>query len=328
MGSPCFKIPQALIFGPMQQFFQTYAGAPNFTGDPQNNFAQVRPTTNVSDGYQFRIDHKFNDKDSAFFRFTLQRVTVFNPIGEDGSTSGSSNGYNYGGAWTHLFNRNLILDVRAGYAGRPGVDASQQNQHSAGTDPLTSQGFKDVDKYAGLLVRLSNWTAGGSSDFGVRGDALRQNPNWSVTPNLIWLNGSHNIKTGFWYIQAKRIQLNTYQRYTFADGQTGNPSGNNTGLSLASALLGFPNAAAAELPQLHGGPVQFKYGAWAAYVQDEWRVNQKLMLTLGVRYDYLNRPQTLDGRLWNALDLENQQWIIGASQMPPACSVATCSTRR
>lgn len=322
VGTPCFKIPQALIFAPMQQFFQTYAASPNFIGDPQNNFAQVRATTNQSDGYQFRIDHKFTEKDNAFFRFTLQRVTVFNPIGGDGSTSGSSNGYNYGGAWTHMFTSNLILDVRAGYAGRPGVDASQQNQHSAGTAPLQSQGFRDVEKYSGLLVRLSNWAAGGSSDFGVRGDALRQNPNWSITPNLIWLKGNHNIKTGFWYIQAKRIQLNTYQRYTFADTQTANPSANNTGLSLASALLGFPSAANAELPQPHGGPVQFKYGSWAAYVQDEWRLSPKLMLTLGLRYDYLNLPQTLDGRLWNALDLENQRWIIGASQMPPACSVA------
>jgi len=322
IGSPCFKIPQALVFGPMQQFFRTYSSVPNLTGDPQNNFAQGRATTNQSDGYQIRVDHTFSDHDNAFFRFTLQRVTVFNPIGEAGSTSGSSNGFNYGGGWTHLFTKNLILDVRAGYAGRPGVDASQQNQHEAGADPMSAAGFKDIDKYSGLLVRLSNWTAGGSSDFGVRGDALRQNPNWSITPNLIWLKGNHNVKGGFWYIQAKRIQLNTFQRYTFADGQTSNPSQSNTGLSLASALLGFPTSGDAQLPEPGGGTVQFKYGAWAGYIQDEWRLRSNLMLTLGLRYDYLDQPHTLDGRLWNALDLENQQWIVGASSMPPRCSTA------
>ena len=323
-GTPCFKIPQALIFAPMQQFFRSYAASPNFTGDPANNFAQSRATTNVSDGYQFRIDHQFTDNDSAFFRFTLQRVSVFNPIGDSGSTSGSSNGFNYGGAWTHTFTPNLIFDIRAGYAGRPGVDASQQNQHDAGVDPLTSAGFRDVDKYQGLLVRLANWMAGGSADFGVRGPALRENPNWSMTPNLIWLKGNHSIKTGFWYIQAKRVQLNTFQRYMFADAQTGNPAPNSgaTGLSLASALLGFPTSADGQLPEKGGGPVQFQYSSWAAYVQDEWRVRPNVMLTLGLRYDYLNQPETLDGRLWNALDLENQQWIIGASQMPPRCSVA------
>jgi hypothetical protein len=324
IGTVCFKIPSALIFRPMQQFFQTYAPTPNLTGDAANNFAQGRPTTNTSNGYQIRIDHHFSDSDNIFFRFTQQKVSVFNPIGDTGSTSGSSAGRNYGGGWTHVFNTKLILDVRAGYAGRPGVDASQQNQHSAGIDPLNQFGFRDVDKYGGLLVRLSNWAAGGSNDFGVRGPALRQNPNWSVTPNLTWLRGNHNMKFGAWYIEAKRIQLNTFQRYTFSDEQTRNPAAasGTTGLSLASALLGFPNSADAQLPVQHGGSVQFKYASWAAYAQDEWRMRPNLVVTLGLRYDYLTQPKTLDGRLWNSLDIPNQRWIIGATEMPPLCSVA------
>ena len=191
-------------------------------------------------------------------------------------------------------------------------------------EPLKSQGFGDVDKYGGLLVRLSNWAAGGSSDFGVRGAALRENPNWSVTPNLTWLKGPHNFKLGAWYIEAKRIQLNTFQRYTFSDEQTRNPSASSgtTGLSLASALLGFANNFDAQLPILHGGPVQFKYASWAGYGQDEWRVSRNIVLTLGLRFDYLNQPKTIDGRLWNSFDLPNQRWIIGAKTMPPLCSVA------
>jgi Carboxypeptidase regulatory-like domain/TonB dependent receptor len=324
IGAPCFKIPQALIFAPMQKFFQTYSAVPNFSGDAQNNFAQSRPTTNRSNGFQFRIDHRFRDSDNIFFRFTQQVVTVFNPIGEAGSTAGSGKGRNYGGGWTHTFNANLVLDVRAGYAGRPGVDSSQQNQHEAGLDPLKQAGFVDVDKYSGLLVALQNWAAGGSGNFGIRGAALRENPNWSVTPNLTWLRGRHNLKMGGWYIEAKRIQLNTFQTYSFNDEQTRNPSAasGTTGLSLASALLGFPNSFSAQLPKLHGGPVQFKYASWSAYAQDEWKLSRNVVLTLGLRYDYLNQPRTIDGRLWNSFDLLNQRWIIGAKTMPPLCSVA------
>ena len=327
IGSTCFKIPQALIFGPMQNFFRTYSAAPNFSGDPQNDFAQGRPTLNDSNGYQLRIDHRFGDSDNIFFRFTQQTVTVFNPIGDAGSTGGSGKGRNYGGAWTHTFSPNLILDIRAGYAGRPGVDSGQQNQHEAGIDPLKTQGFVDVEKYGGLLVRLSNWTAGSNNDFGVRGAALRENPNWSVTPNVTWLRGVHNLKLGAWYIQAKRIQLNTFQRYTFSDEQTRNPtaSSGTTGLSLASALLGFPNNFDAQLPTLHGGPVQFKYASWAGYGQDEWRVSRDVVLTLGLRFDYLNQPKTIDGRLWNSFDLLGQRWIIGATDMPPRCSTTNAA---
>src|SRR6185436_1501089 len=131
-GSVCFKIPQALIFGPMQQFFRTYSAPPNlsFPGDVTNNFAQNRPTINNSNGFQVRVDHRFNDNDNIFFRYTEHRVTVDNPIGQDGSTGGSSQGRNYGGGWTHLFSPGLILDFRMGYAGRPGVDSGQQNQHT------------------------------------------------------------------------------------------------------------------------------------------------------------------------------------------------------
>ena len=324
IGSPCFKIPQALIFAPMQKFFQTYSPIPNIAGDSTSNFAQSRPTLNNSNGFQFRIDHRFSDRDNIFFRFTQQKVTVFNPIGTSGSTSGSSNGRNYGGAWTHSFNANLILDLRGGYAGRPGVDASQQNQHEAGLDPLKQAGILDVDKYGGLLVALQTWVAGGSGNFGVRGPALRENPNWSVAPSLSWLRGNHNFKFGGWFIEAKRIQLNTFQTYSFNDEQTRNPAAasGTTGLSLASALLGFPNSFSAQLPILHGGPVQFKYAGWAGYAQDEWKLNRKVVLSLGLRYDYLTQPKTIDGRLWNSFDLQNQRWIIGASVMPPLCSVA------
>jgi hypothetical protein len=326
IGAPCNRIPQALIFQPMQRFFQTYAATPNFSDarDLTNNFIQTRPTVNNSNSFQGRVDHRFSDNDSIFFRYTEHRVSIVTPIGNVGSTQGGSQGRNYGGGWTHTFTPNLILDVRAGYAGRPGVDAGQQNQHEAGLDPLTQAGFLDVEKYGGLLVALANWTNGGNNNFGVRGAAPRENPNWSVTPNLIWLKGHHNIKTGFWYIEAKRIQLNTFQTYTFSDEQTRNPAvaSGTTGLSLASALLGFPNNFQAQLPIPHGGPVQFKYAAWAAYVQDEWKLRPNITLSLGLRYDYLNQPRTLDGRLWNALDLFNQKWIIGAKEMPPLCSVA------
>ena len=208
-------------------------------------------------------------------------------------------------------------------AGPASIPASRINIRPESI-PLNQLGFGDIDKYDGLLVRLANWTNGGNNDFGVRGPAIRQNPNWSVTPNLTWLKGHHNLKTGFWYIEAKRIQLNTFQRYTFSDEQTRNPAAasGTTGLSLASALMGLPNDFQAQLPTAHGGPVQFKYAGWAAYLQDEWKVKPNFTVTVGLRYDYLTQPKTLDGRLWNALDIPNQRWIIGAKTLPPFCSVA------
>src|SRR5262249_58693084 len=115
-------------------------------GMASNNIVQIRPTTNNSNSYQARVDHRFSDADNAFFRYTEQRVTVATPIGQLGSTAGSSAGRNYGGGYTHAFGPRLILDVRAGYAGRPGVDSGQSDKHQAGTDPMEQLGVGDIGK--------------------------------------------------------------------------------------------------------------------------------------------------------------------------------------
>src|SRR5262249_58551247 len=125
------KIPQALIFTPMQQFFQQYSATPNLSGNASNNFAQIRPTINNSNSYQARVDHRFSDADNAFFRYTEQRVTVATPIGQLGSTAGSSAGRNYGGGHTHPFRPRLILGRRARHSGPPRLGPRPVNKHQA-----------------------------------------------------------------------------------------------------------------------------------------------------------------------------------------------------
>jgi len=322
-GRPQFPgniIPAGMINPAMQAFLKAYSPTPNLAGSATFNFVQNRPAINTSDAFQVRIDHRFSENDNVFFRYNQEQVNTQDPVGELSFTKGDSVGLNYGGGWVHAFKPNLILDVRAGYAGRPGHEAELQS--SLGTAAMKSAGFADIDKYGGMLVRLASpWNAlGGSADIGSRGPGPRRNPNWSVTPNVSWLVGNHNIKVGFWYIQAKRIQLNTFQQFLFSDTQTGNANG--TGFSLASALLGLPNQFQGQLPVFGGGPVKFTYAAWSPYIQDEWKLRSNLTVSLGLRLDALTQPHTDDGRMWNALDIFQQRQILGASVLPPLCSVA------
>ena len=117
----CNILPTTLIDPAMQAFFKTYSATPNYSNlaDPQHNFIQNRPAINNSDEYSIRIDHRFNERNNAFFRYTQQNNYTFTPIGEQGSTSGGSPGRNYGGDYVHTFGPTLILDVRGGYAGAP-----------------------------------------------------------------------------------------------------------------------------------------------------------------------------------------------------------------
>jgi hypothetical protein len=322
-SAACRKIPQALIFGPMQQFFQKYAATPNFS-DPNNptvNFIRTRPGTNQSDAYSVRIDHRFRDADNIFVRYTEQRNSIFTPIGEVGSTQGGSQGRNYGADWVHSFSPNVILDVRGGVADRPGVDASQQNDDPHGVAGLAQLGFANTDKYHGVLVNVANLTNGGNGSFGIRGASPRKNPDWSIAPSLTYLKGNHNLKAGFMYIDTRRIQLNTFQTYTFSAQPTSQLSTANTGMEIASALLGLSTSSQSQLPVPHGGEVKFKFAGWGAFVQDEWKVRSNLTVTAGMRYDYVTRVHTLDHRLWNFFDLTHQQYLVGSGQLP-LCSVS------
>src|SRR5262249_14358737 len=154
-----------------------------------------------------------------------------------------------------------------------------------GFDQLTKAGFADLNRFQGLTVSLSPpWVTGTSTsgpDIGNRGPSLRGNPDWSVGGNLTWLKGNHNLKAGGAFTSVERQQINTFQSFGFSAAQTNNPaSSGNTGLSLASALLGLPQGYSGELPDI--GEVNFRASGWDAFVQDEWRVSPQLTLNWGV----------------------------------------------
>src|SRR5438045_9566201 len=97
-------------------------------------------------------------------------------------------------------------------------------------------------------------------DVGICGASPRDNPNCSVTPNIVLLKGRHNLNIGAWSIDSKRIQMNTFQRYSFGDGETG-LGNSNTGLSLASALMGLPSNVSGAVPASGYALETYKYCA-------------------------------------------------------------------
>jgi hypothetical protein len=314
---PGNRIPASLISGPMQGFLRTYMPKPNLSGDPFFNFIQDRPSTNDANLWQARIDHRFSARDNVWARYTEQRVETLTPVGDRARIRSSGVGRNYGGGWLHAFSPQLALDVRGGVASRP--SGVEEVVHSAGLEPMEQLGFRDVDRFGGLLLNLTQpWNeAGIGTNLGQRGPGERRNPNWSFTSDLSWQRGSHSFKLGFQYIQIKRGQFNTFQRFDFDTNVTADPQQlGTTGDSLASALLGLPVAFRGAVP---GEGIEFKASTWAAYVQDEWRLGPKLTLTWGLRYDYLGTPTPLGNTLQAGPDLDTGLWLIGADTLP-ACN--------
>jgi hypothetical protein len=311
-GVACNKIPSALISPQVSSMLKAYLQAPNLTGDPAHNYIENRPTTDDSNSWQIKIDHKVGEADNVFFRLSQMFVNHLDPLGGVQEVQPSDyHAYNYGGGYDHIFRSNLLLDLRGGVLQKPYV--FNQAQAAAGFDPLKQAGFPDLDRFQGLVVNLAApWIA---TDIGNRGNSIRGNPDWSAGGNLTWLKGNHNLKMGGSFVSVERLQINTFQQYSFAAAQTGNPSApGTTGLSAASALLGLPSSFSGQLADL--SEVNFRASGWNAFVQDEWRVRPALTLNWGLRYDVLLQPTPLNNRLSNAVDIPHQQWLIGASSIP------------
>ncbi|HEV2964162.1 MAG TPA: carboxypeptidase-like regulatory domain-containing protein [Candidatus Angelobacter sp.] len=321
-GTPCLKLPSSLINPAMQAYLQAYLLAPNAALANGDNFIETRPLIDNANSWMARVDHHISDRDSVFFRFSQMLVHhLDHVIGTVEEQPSDYHANNFGGGWVHSFRSNLVMDVSGGVLRKPYV--FNQAQATIGIDKLKSLGFS-VDQFNGLVTTLGGAWFG--NEIGNRGNSIRNNPDWSAAGNLDWTHGKHNFRFGGQYVWLARDQINTFQTFGFSGALTGCPStpcpgttGGSGGLSLASALLGFPSSSSGELPA--GGEVNFSLATYSIYGEDQWKILPTLTLNIGLRWDFTTTPSIANNRLSNGLDLFHQQWLIGSSPLPSCGAV-------
>ncbi|MGA2327883.1 MAG: TonB-dependent receptor [Bryobacteraceae bacterium] len=296
----------------MVAYLQGYVNQPNLTGNPSYNYIELRPQTDRMDGYTFKVDHNFGDKDRLFGRLTQQWVA--DTQWQNGTVSSNHNTYrtsNFGAGWDHIFSPSLVLDVRAGAMLKPFV--FNQADAPDGSKAAAAAGFKNVDQYSGLFIALGGPYLG--ANIGNRGLSYRGNPVANVDLSMTWIKGNHSLKAGGQYLYQNRLQNNLFQQFNFNDNLTSSDmKGGKTGNSLASAMLGIPYSYTGELPQY--AEIFFRVTVWSGYLQDEWKVRPNLTVNWGLRYDYIPKIKPLNDRLANAVDLFHQKYLLGASSIP------------
>ena len=137
----------------------------------------------------------------------------------------------------------------------------------------------DLNGATGTHFEISSWPWHNKAD------------DYQIRDDLSWTKGAHQLKFGgSWALYKKMQDL-------FGQTQGGfSFDGTFTGNDFADFLLGDAKSYQ-ELAVQDSG--HWNNVSWAAYVQDNWRVNRKLTVNLGLRWDGVPHTYEANNRMGN-----------------------------
>jgi hypothetical protein len=268
-----------------------------------NNYSVNAPTTDDTFHWDQRLDWNVSAKDQAYARYsyTNQHKLYTPPLGpiingggflQDGPVVNF--GQNFMLSETHLFSPKLINEFRFGYNwGLFGAFQADANVPASVLVPgLGGVPFAGVPFANGGIPYMSFRNSNRISNAGANYDnpsVERQNV-YQIQDNVtkVWRNHSFKLGVQFENIRTAFAQPSFGPRgfYRFRSTMSSSTIG-NTGNAVASFLMDdMDQAEASNNPDT-------QYYRWyrAGYAQDDWKVNSKLTINLGVRYDFIE-PET------------------------------------
>ncbi len=119
---------------------------------------------------------------------------------------------------------------------------------------------------------------------------------YAISDTLTWTKGRHTIKTGgrFAIMQENSIYAYATNGWFFFYGSG---TGVGSGTDLADFLFGAPDEYQ-QYPRANNNEHQKQY---ALFAQDEWKVNKRLVLTLGLRWEYTSPETDIHGHTFDII---------------------------
>jgi outer membrane receptor protein involved in Fe transport len=264
-----------------------------------NNFSRTVNEVDDQDQWDVRIDHRFpSNRDLLFGRLSYFRdgFVPVTPLPEgSGVTAGTlgpqdTTAWSFASNYQHTFASNILNELRIGDTRRTVGRTAAQLSSFAGS----ALNIPGIPSNARFPETLPTFLIGGYQQLGSPPNTA-SNFNTSVSEiadSLTWLKGRHTLKMGF---DWRWERLNVIQPPSPTGSFTFNAIGSDLpgtasagGTPLASFLLGQVQAFSIDLQQ---GQVQERAHFQEYFIQDDWKVSDRLTINPGLRYT-LNFPST------------------------------------
>src|ERR1035437_7474639 len=243
-----------------------------------------------------RIDHNFNSKVSIFGHLVDEQIAQnFGTAmwsGDNVPPAANTFGNpSYSGVihTTYVISPTLLNEVAFNYNGNRIAILPTGNiaRPSGFTSTRIFSGPNNDDRIPEIHLNGYNGTDYTTSSWPWRNKA----DDYQIRDDISWTKGAHQIKMGASWALYKKVQD------LFGQTQGGFTFNNNfTGNDFADFLLGDASSYGELAVQDHGF---WNNVSWAAYAQDNWRVNHRLTLNLGLRWDGVPHTYEANNRMGN-----------------------------
>ena len=269
-----------------------------------NNFFRNADLIDNADRLLTRMDWKPGAADSIFGRYIYSNRTRQIPGAFGGVVDGTGTSA-FGnqtiktnaivGGWTRVISSAMVNEFRISWS-QATSDAVQQSFGLTPPAAATIPGSVTNPLVAGGLAGIAIDTYFGGSGLGRIGSPdflpkFQHTNQFEFIDSVSWLRGNHALKVGADLIMPMN---NEFMDVPATRGSL-RFRGTFTGNAMADYLLGYVS----DFQASNVFVTNQRHQAQMYYVQDDWKVNSRLSLNLGMRYDYMTPALEANNQMTN-----------------------------
>jgi hypothetical protein len=308
---PNNRIPAARLSPSILAFAAAIIPQPINTGFLNSNARNDDPQTFPSDSAGVRVDHYISARDSAWFRYNWSEQNTSSALALQGTAiTGNIPAKNLGAGYTHTFGPATVLSGLFGFTSTSFFDVPILTKKNLIAEGFF-KGFPDDPRAPTPGVSVPGFFA-----LSQRNRQLGPQRGWQGRADLAHNVGRHSLKFGGEFVRQPWTNIQLTEGLTFNTRQTADLNSlGNTGSALASFVMGLM-----ELSELSQADFTLESQIGNLYVQDSWKVTDKLTVNLGLRWDLFRAPDFSRG-FASTWDFNTGQFLVGINK-PPGCTAS------